>query len=185
MSDIVTEIVLKTPIGEVKVHHSFRGVVLISISQKWNEKSEIIEKKFSKDFKIEVVSYKGEWNEISDKIFKWFQYFFSFQQKTDFVSPQIDNKIILADNFSGKVLRNLLQIQSGQTITYSELARMAGNSKACRAVGQAMRKNPLPLLVPCHRVIRSNGTSGHYMSCDGDNIKSWLLSFESLKSKSS
>ena len=45
----------------------------------------------------------------------------------------------------------------GETVSYSELARLIGNPKACRAVGSANARNPLPIIIPCHRVIGSNG----------------------------
>lgn len=59
--------------------------------------------------------------------------------------------------FQNKVWNLLREIPSGQTITYAELARRTGNPKASRAVGAANGKNPLPIIVPCHRVIGSNG----------------------------
>ena len=60
--------------------------------------------------------------------------------------------------FQLKVWRELLKIPYGSTITYAELARRAGNDKACRAVGAANGRNPLPIVVPCHRVIGADGS---------------------------
>ncbi len=51
----------------------------------------------------------------------------------------------------------LRQSTYGETITYSELARQIGKPKACRAVGAAAARNPLPIVIPCHRVVGSNG----------------------------
>jgi O-6-methylguanine DNA methyltransferase len=65
--------------------------------------------------------------------------------------------------FQQKVLHCLRNtVPSGCRITYAELARRAGYPGAARAVGTAMRKNPFPLLFPCHRVVRSDGTLGRY-----------------------
>lgn len=75
------------------------------------------------------------------------------------------------------ILRTLRQtLKIGQTITYGELARLCGVPKGARLVGQAMAKNPLPLLVPCHRVIRSNGSLGGFAG--GINLKKKLLELE-------
>lgn len=60
--------------------------------------------------------------------------------------------------FQLKVWRELLKIPYGRTITYAELARRIGNEKACRAVGAANGRNPLPIVVPCHRVIGADGS---------------------------
>ena len=60
--------------------------------------------------------------------------------------------------FQLKVWRELLKIPYGRTITYAELAGRIGNEKACRAVGAANGRNPLPIVVPCHRVIGADGS---------------------------
>lgn len=60
--------------------------------------------------------------------------------------------------FQLKVWRELRKIPYGRTITYATLARRAGNERACRAVGAANGRNPLPIVVPCHRVIGSDGS---------------------------
>lgn len=66
----------------------------------------------------------------------------------------------------------------GKTVTYSQLAGTAiDNPKASRAVGTAMKKNPIPLMIPCHRVIRADGEIGNY-SMGGSTIKKWLLEHE-------
>jgi len=62
--------------------------------------------------------------------------------------------------FHEAVWKALLGVPFGQVVTYGELARMAGRPRAARAVGSAMNRNRLPLLVPCHRVVASNGVGG-------------------------
>ena len=64
--------------------------------------------------------------------------------------------------FQVSVWRTLLKIPKGQTISYAELARRIGKPKAYRAVANACGKNPLPVIIPCHRVIASNGGLGGY-----------------------
>jgi methylated-DNA-[protein]-cysteine S-methyltransferase len=79
--------------------------------------------------------------------------------------------------FQTKVWQALQKIPFGETISYSELATLAGHHKAARAVGSAMAANPLPLIIPCHRVIRSDATLGHY-SLGGKAVKLYLLQHE-------
>jgi len=78
--------------------------------------------------------------------------------------------------FQEKVWSKLLEIPYGETISYKALASNIGNEKACRAVGMANNKNPLPILIPCHRVI---GTSGKIIGYAGEFWrKEWLLENE-------
>lgn len=62
--------------------------------------------------------------------------------------------------FTQRVLEALRTTQPGETLTYGQLARMAGSPGASRAVGQVMAKNPLPILIPCHRVVGASGPGG-------------------------
>jgi methylated-DNA-[protein]-cysteine S-methyltransferase len=62
--------------------------------------------------------------------------------------------------FRRRVMEILLTTKPGQTITYGDLALLAGSPGAARAVGQAMARNPLPILVPCHRVVAADGPGG-------------------------
>lgn len=79
-------------------------------------------------------------------------------------------------DFQKKVWDLLCEIPAGETITYGELARRAGNPKAHRAVGAANGKNPLPIIIPCHRVIGSNGKLTGYAG--GIEAKKLLLEVE-------
>lgn len=80
--------------------------------------------------------------------------------------------------FRAEVLRELAQVPFGQAVTYGELAQKAGSPKAVRAVGSACANNPLPLLVPCHRVLRADGTLGGYRG--GAEAKRFLLELEGI-----
>ncbi len=64
--------------------------------------------------------------------------------------------------FERAVYEALLAVPAGETVSYGELAEMAGYPRAARAVGNAMAANPIPIVVPCHRVIRSDGSMGRY-----------------------
>ncbi len=82
----------------------------------------------------------------------------------------------LSSSFRRTVLTLLPDIAYGTTASYAALAAAAGNPKAVRAVGTACATNPLPVVVPCHRVVRSDGTVGQYIG--GTDAKKSLLSLE-------
>mgnify|MGYP001285176233 CR=1 FL=1 len=84
--------------------------------------------------------------------------------------------LTLTTGFRREVVRHLPEIPYGRTATYTEVAALAGSPRAVRAVGTACAKNPLPLVVPCHRVVRSDGTTGQYAG--GPAAKRWLLELE-------
>lgn len=82
----------------------------------------------------------------------------------------------LSRGFRRQVLEHLRAIRYGQTQSYTEVARAAGNPRAVRAVGSACATNPLPIVVPCHRVLRSDGSLGGYAG--GLEVKRILLNLE-------
>jgi methylated-DNA-[protein]-cysteine S-methyltransferase len=79
-------------------------------------------------------------------------------------------------HFDTRVWQALQRIPLGETRSYEEIACAIGNPRACRAVGSANGRNPIPLVIPCHRVIRKDGSLGGFGS--GTEIKEWLLHFE-------
>lgn len=82
----------------------------------------------------------------------------------------------LSKGFRQLVQRHLPEIGYGQTRTYKQVAELVGNPKAFRAVGTACATNPLPLVVPCHRVLLASGSPGDYVG--GPDAKKALLSLE-------
>ena len=83
----------------------------------------------------------------------------------------------LSDGFRSAVLHHLPEIAYGRTATYATVAQMTGSPKAVRAVGTACATNPLPVVIPCHRVVRSDGSIGRYLG--GAEAKAALLALES------
>ena len=79
-------------------------------------------------------------------------------------------------SFAKKVYRAVLSIPLGQTRTYKWVAQKAGKPKASRAVGTILNKNPFPIIIPCHRVIKSNNICGGYNL--GQKKKKALLALE-------
>ena len=116
--------------------------------------------------------------------------------ENDGINPEIIKKCIkqLAEYFAGnrqifdldlningtefqkKIWRELEKIPFGQTKSYKDLAKLSGNDKASRAVGAANSKNPISIIIPCHRVIASDGKLSGYAG--GVHRKKWLLEFE-------
>ncbi|MEY4365362.1 MAG: hypothetical protein RLZZ305_706 [Actinomycetota bacterium] len=79
--------------------------------------------------------------------------------------------------FQVAVWRSLARVPFGCTSTYAEQARSVGRPRAVRAVGSANGRNPVPIVLPCHRIIASDGTLGGYSG--GLDVKEWLLGHES------
>lgn len=84
--------------------------------------------------------------------------------------------------FQNLVWQSLLHIPYGSTISYAQQAGRIGNAKATRAVAKANSANPLPIIIPCHRVINHNGKIGGYAG--GLDRKQWLLSHEQNNTQS-
>jgi methylated-DNA-[protein]-cysteine S-methyltransferase len=79
--------------------------------------------------------------------------------------------------FTERVLRTLLKVPAGELTTYGRLAAKAGSPGASRAVGGAVGRNPIPIIVPCHRVVASNGIGGFGLGLD---CKRTLLALEGV-----
>ena len=80
--------------------------------------------------------------------------------------------------FSRRVLNACRGIRFGQTVSYGRLAEMTAKPSAARAVGVVLAKNPLPLIIPCHRVICATGSLGGFSAPGGINFKKRMLKLE-------
>jgi len=83
--------------------------------------------------------------------------------------------------FYHEVFEALRMLPAGRTLSYKELAIKCGRPTAARAIGQAVRNNPIPLIIPCHRVISSNGTLGGFTAAEGLKLKIRMLEIEGLE----
>ncbi|MFC6837213.1 methylated-DNA--[protein]-cysteine S-methyltransferase [Halomarina ordinaria] len=90
-----------------------------------------------------------------------------------------DLPLAFPDGFTGRVMRAMCEIPYGETRTYGDLATALGTAPV--AVGGACGRNPLPLVVPCHRVVASDGGLGGYSAADGVACKRRLLDFEGAR----
>lgn len=143
---------IKTPIGIAELKGDVNGLVSITVSNK-EKTSDLVIPEILK----EAVSQFKEYFNGTRKIFNLK------------LNPQ-------GTDFQKKVWDALLKIPYGKTISYLELSKILGNSKAIRAVATANGKNPLWIIIPCHRVIGSNGDLTGYAG--GLHLKRWLINHE-------
>jgi len=81
-------------------------------------------------------------------------------------------------DFQMSVWEALQEIPYGETLSYKEVAEQIGKPKAARAIGGAVGKNPIPIIIPCHRVLAAGGKLGGFAG--GTDIKKWLLAIEGI-----
>ncbi len=158
--DNLKTFVYKSPIGNI--HCTFKDDYLIKIDLRSNDNK----KEFIKNTDIMP-------NDDFLLLIKEFQLYFNGNLK-EFSVPI---KIMYGTKFDQEVWLTLREIPYGQTRTYKWLAQKVRNYKASRAVGNALRRNPLPLILPCHRVIASDGSMAGFSA--GVELKRWLLRHES------
>ena len=110
----------------------------------------------------------------------WLETYFSdFSSLEEAKIPDINTREHERKPFCRKVWEILKdRVKAGEVVTYGHLAKMAGNPKGARAVGFAMKSNPISIIVPCHRVVKSGGDLGNYSSPNGVTTKKWLLQHE-------
>ena len=84
-------------------------------------------------------------------------------------------------NLDKKIYKKLLEVPKGKITTYGDLAKAVGMKNGQRAVGKIMNKNPFPVIIPCHRVVKSDGKVGGYAY--GEEIKSSMLTLEGIQIK--
>jgi methylated-DNA-[protein]-cysteine S-methyltransferase len=141
----------KTPLGTAKITGDEQGIASISILEEGT-----ISKKIPKDLKEAT-------NQLQD-------YFNGKRTSFDFkLNPQ-------GTEFQQKVWQALLEIPFGKTVSYMDITKKLGDVKAIRAVASANGKNPLWIVIPCHRVIGTNGSLTGYAG--GLWRKKWLLEHE-------
>ncbi len=93
-------------------------------------------------------------------------------------SPEIPVSLDGFGPFGVSVLAKCRQLQYGQTTSYAGLADKTGRAAASRAVGSALARNPMPLIIPCHRVLRTDGGLGGFSAPGGVNTKKKMLELE-------
>jgi O-6-methylguanine DNA methyltransferase len=163
---------LSTPIGEMLVMETQQGICLLEFQDR---------KGLEREVQLILQKIKGKLIEggcnfftlLSEEMEAYFQ---------DCLSPFSVPLDLLGTEFQKQVWIALIEIPVGQTRTYSQLAKSIGNSKAIRAVGSANARNPIAIVIPCHRLIGANGSLTGY----GGGLwrKEWLLQHERNGGKS-
>lgn len=90
-------------------------------------------------------------------------------------------RMVKIETFATRVYHELSKVPKGKVITYKALARIAGNPNAARVVGLLMKNNKYPNLIPCYKVVRSDGSIGKYSAKGGKEKKIQLLKKEGIK----
>lgn len=131
------------------------------------------EEKITKIELVDSINGINEKSKITDKLIEELEEYLKGVRK-DFTI--YDLTCLKGTDFQKRVWQELLNIPYGQTRTYKEIAKAIGNERAVRAVATAIGKNPLMIIIPCHRVIGSDGKLRGYAY--GLDIKENLLSLE-------
>lgn len=146
-----------SPIGKIKIEVQGKYIIGVDFTE-----SDI------SNNKIESTEEKIALNKCKNQLDEYFN-----GQRKEF---DLDIKFINGTDFQRRVWEELRKIPYGVTISYKEMAERINNSKACRAVGGANNKNPIGIIVPCHRVIGSTGKMVGY--AEGIDKKEYLLKLE-------
>jgi methylated-DNA-[protein]-cysteine S-methyltransferase len=121
-----------------------------------------------------AVFHEPRRNAMERSFVKLFQEYGSGRQVT-FADLKIDIQSKTA--FQRRVIQNCRKVPYGQTMSYGQLAERSGSPRAARAVGNVMKSNSFPLIVPCHRIVGANGIGGFSAPC-GRQLKRRLLELE-------
>lgn len=156
-----------SPFGTLLLAETQRGLVKLSLPN--YDPDEALEE-LAREVSPRILEAPAKLDEARRELELYFE-----GRLTEFELP-IDWR--LTGGFRGKVQRAIARIPYGQTRTYTDLARSAGNERAVRAAGTACGTNPLPIVVPCHRVLRSGGALGNYGG--GVPMKEALLKLEGV-----
>jgi len=142
-----------TPIGDIKIAGTKRGICFVDLVQKSDDDFKLaMEKRFG------VSPIKDE-IELMDAVNEFMAY---FAGELKVFSVPLD--ISVGTEFQKTVWTQLREISFGQVRSYKWLAERIGKPKASRAVGNANGKNPIPIIIPCHRIIETNGGLGGFSS---------------------
>lgn len=155
---------MKSSIGQITVASTDKGLCALHIGRR-----EDFKKWVDKNIKFANLTYyeAGNMHAVTQ-----LQEYFTGRRKVF----ELDLDILTGTDFQRSVWAELMNIPYGETISYKELACMVRNKNYCRAVGQAVNKNPLPIIIPCHRVIGTDGNLTGYAG--GIRIKMHLIEIE-------
>lgn len=154
-----------TPVGTLLLAATRQGLVRVAFD---NEDHDAVLNRLAGSVSPRVLRAPRRLDDVSRQLEEYFA-----RHRRVFEVP-LDLR--LSTGFRRTVLAHLAEIAYGRTETYAQVAVAAGSPKAVRAVGSACATNPLPIVVPCHRVVRSDGSLGGYLG--GLDAKHTLLDLE-------
>jgi methylated-DNA-[protein]-cysteine S-methyltransferase len=154
-----------SPFGRLLLATTPRGLVRVAYPTKPHEK---VLEELADSVSPRILESPAQLDEVRRELDRYFE-----GRLQEFELP-LDWQ--LSHGFYRKVLRATARIPYGQTRSYSQMAKRAGSPRAVRATGSALGSNPLPIVVPCHRVLRSGGALGGYGG--GPEVKRALLQLE-------
>jgi methylated-DNA-[protein]-cysteine S-methyltransferase len=163
--------VVDSPFGELLVARTDRGVVRLALPTsrgRQRPRDEVLEE-LAADISPRILESPKRLDEERRELEDYFE-----GRREHFEVP-VDWSLT-STGFRSRALHAVARIPYGKTKTYAEIAKMAGNPKAFRAAGTACGHNPIPLIVPCHRVVQSGGGIGRYGG--GPEMKRALLDLE-------
>ena len=137
---------VETAIGEIFVAATPAGLCRIS----YDPEPERVVEKLARTVGVRVLRAPRSVDETRRQLDEYFHH-----RRTDF---DLDIDLRVAEGFSRRVLEELVRVPYGEVTTYGELARRAEHPRAARAVGTVMNRNPIPIVLPCHRVVGSSGS---------------------------
>src|SRR5262249_47183930 len=161
---------IDSPVGPLLLAATAKGLVRVAYGCEGHEK---VLGRLARDLSPRILHAPGRLDAAAKEID---EYFAGLRQGFD-----LPVDLSLARGFRHLVLTCLRAIGYGQTASYAAIAVAAGNTKAVRAVGTACATNPVPIVVPCHRVVRSDGSIGEYVG--GVDAKQTLLTLEAAKAR--
>jgi methylated-DNA-[protein]-cysteine S-methyltransferase len=154
-----------TPLGTLLVATTSRGLVRVAFE---GEKPDEVLEDLAARLSPRILEAPAELDDVRRELDEYFE-----RERTEFDLP-LDWR--LSHGFRGEVLHHIARIPYGETATYKQLAAEAGKPKAYRAAGSACGSNPIPVVVPCHRVVATGGGLGGYGG--GLDLKEYLLRLE-------
>jgi methylated-DNA-[protein]-cysteine S-methyltransferase len=160
-----------SPIGPIWVACSEKGLVAVE----WSKSEADFSFQINKRFHTEIIHDE---NFTALPLSQLAEYLLGKRQKFE-----LSLDLSELTDFQQQVLRLTSMIPYGQTSTYKDIAISLGKINAARAVGRAEATNPMPLVIPCHRVVGSDGSLHGYGGPDGIKLKVWLLNLEGARLK--
>lgn len=157
--------ILETPIGALTLASTRHGLVRIALP---NQSPDMVIEDLADRLDRPVIRDHGELDSAAHQLD---EYFAGHRQRFD-----LPLDLSLATGYRRLALQHLYDVPYGTTASYADLAAATGNPKAVRATGTACATNPIPIVIPCHRITRSDGSLGNYGG--GQEMKRALLILE-------